>query len=158
MAGAGKSTTGRLLALRLGFAFTDLDGYIQEREGDTIQGILDRKGAQGLREIEEKRLRELDLRRRVIAPGGSIIYSPALMEYLMHYSIPVFLDEPFEVLEKRLQNAPTRGIVGYPEKSLRQLYDERHPLYAKYAAIIIDPGGKTPGKIAAEIIARSRLL
>ncbi|HEX7475742.1 MAG TPA: shikimate kinase [Dehalococcoidales bacterium] len=152
MAGAGKSTIGRLLASTLGFSFTDLDDYIREKEAETIQSIIDRLGEAALLLIEERRTYEIDLKHRVIAPGGSIIYRPALMDYLKQRAILVFLDEPFEIIRERLKNAASRGIVGYRGKSLQQIYLERHPLYVKYADITIEPQGKSPAQVVAEII------
>jgi shikimate kinase len=60
MAGAGKSTIGRLLAETRGFDFTDLDDYIREKEGETIQSIIDRLGEAALLLIEERRMYEID--------------------------------------------------------------------------------------------------
>lgn len=158
MAGAGKSTVGRLLAIALGFSFTDLDVYIAEKEGETIQSIIDRLGEAALLLTEERRMYEINLDRRVIAPGGSIIYRPALMDYLKQLSVLVFLNEPFETIRDRLKNAASRGIVGYRGKSLRQIFLERQPIYVKYADIIIDPRRKTPVQIVAEIIDRYKAM
>jgi shikimate kinase len=151
MAGAGKSTIGKPLAAKLNFNFLDLDIFIAARQGATIQSIIDQRGEEFFLHLEEKSLREIDLRKMVIAPGGSIIYRPALMEFLKQRSILVFLDEPFETIQKRLQNAATRGIVGYPLKSLREISHERRPLYLRYADITIDPQNRTPAEIASEI-------
>jgi len=41
MAGVGKSTVGSSLAQALGFDFIDLDDYIAEKEGRTLQEIID---------------------------------------------------------------------------------------------------------------------
>ena len=151
MAGAGKSTIGKPLAAKLNFNFLDLDIFIAARQGATIQSIIDQRGAEFLLQLEEKSLLKIDLQKMVMAPGGSIIYRPALMEFLKQRSILVFLDEPFETIQKRLQNAATRGIVGYPLKSLREIYHERRPVYRRYADITIDPQNRTPAEIASEI-------
>jgi shikimate kinase len=97
---------------------------------------------------------EIDMNRRVIAPGGSIIYHPDLMEYLKHKSVLIYLDDTFENIEGKLKNAPTRGIVGLKSKSLREIYDERRPLYSKYAHIIVDLEGKSQEQVISEIINR----
>ncbi|MDD5081970.1 MAG: shikimate kinase [Dehalococcoidales bacterium] len=152
MAGVGKSTIGRLLADALGFAFTDLDEYIRTKNGHTVQEIIDRKGEAALPRIEEQRLYEVDLARRVVAPGGSIVYRPDLMEYLRRHAVLVYLDDSIENIEKRLTNATTRGIVGLKSKSLRQIYDERKPLYSRYADITVDCRGKSGGQIVSETL------
>ena len=94
---------------------------------------------------------ELDMQRKVIAPGGSIIYNSGLMEYLKRHSVLIYLEDTFENIQTRLKNAPTRGIVGLRNKSLRQIYDERHPLYAIYADICVETAGKSLEKIVGEI-------
>ena len=152
MPGAGKSTIGKSLAKALGFEFIDLDDYIQEKVGKTIQEIIDDEDESVLLQLEKQRMYEIDLTRRVVAPGGSIIYNPDLMEYLKQHSTLVYLDDSFENIERRLTDIAIRGIVGLKNKSLRQIYDERSPLYSRYADITVDCRGKSRGEIAREIL------
>jgi shikimate kinase len=72
MAGSGKSTVGRALAKILGFAFTDLDDYIREKEGQTIQEIIDTRGEEALLQIEDRCMRELKLSDRVVSPAAAL--------------------------------------------------------------------------------------
>jgi len=81
MAGVGKSTVGPALAKALGFSYTDLDEYIQNMQGETIQEIVETQGERMLLFLEKRRMFEIDVRRRVVAPGGSIIYHTDLMQY-----------------------------------------------------------------------------
>ena len=152
MAGVGKSTVGSALAGALGFEFIDLDDYLTRKEGLTIQQIIDRQGEEKLLELEIESMREIDTNRKVISPGGSIIYDADIMKYLKLVSLLVYLDDTFENINKRLGNAPTRGIVGLKIKSLRQIYDERRPLYSRYADITIDVGGRSAKEAVSEII------
>jgi shikimate kinase len=152
MAGVGKSTVGLSLGKALGFEFLDLDDYLSRKEGETIQQIIDGQGEEKLLELESESMREIDLNRKVISPGGSIIYDPDIMKYLKLVSFLVYLDDTFENIKKRLGNAPTRGIVGLKTKSLKQIYDERRPLYSRHANITIDVGGKSAKEAVSEII------
>ncbi len=152
MAGVGKSTTGTSVAKALGFNFIDLDEYIKEREGKTLQEIIDAEGEEAFLQLEKRRMHEIDLTRRVVAPGGSIIYHSDLMEYLRQFSTLVYLDDSFENIEGRLTSVPTRGIVGLKSKSLRQIYDERRPLYSRYADITINCQDKSEDQLAKEIL------
>jgi shikimate kinase len=152
MAGAGKSTIGTLLSKALGFDFIDLDHYILEKGGKTIQEIIDDEGEEALLRLEKRRMYEIDLARRVVAPGGSIIYHSDLMKYLKQNSTLVYLDDSFENIEERLTNVLARGIVGLRDKSLRQIYDERSPLYSRYADITINCQGKSQDRLAREIL------
>ena len=152
MAGVGKSTVGSALAGALGFEFIDLDDYLTRKEGLTIKQIIDRQGEEKLLELEIESMREIDTNRKVISPGGSIIYDADIMKYLKLVSLLVYLDDTFENINKRLGNAPTRGIVGLKIKSLRQIYDERRPLYSRYADITIDVGGRSAKEAVSAII------
>lgn len=151
MAGVGKSTIGISLAKALGFSFIDVDEYILEQDGKTIQGIIDDEGEEALLQLEKRRMYQIDLRRRVIAPGGSIIYHADLMEYLKQNSTLVYLDDSFENIEEKLSGGLNRGIVGLKSKSLRQIYQERRPLYSEYADITINCQDKSQWQQVREI-------
>jgi len=153
MPGSGKSTIGRALAEKLNFKFIDSDDYIEKQEKMTLQQIIDTKGDKTFCEIEEKRILELlPLKNCVLAPGGSVIYSKKVMNILKDSSVIIFLDTPLEIIEKRLVNKATRGIVRLKSKSIKELYRERVPLYKKYADIIVNCSKKSDSEIIEEII------
>ena len=152
MAGVGKSTVGISVAEALGFNFIDLDDYILEKDGKTVQEIIDDEGEEAFLQLEKRRMYKIDLTRGVVAPGGSIIYHSDLMEYLKQYSTLVYLDDSFENIEERITSMSTRGIVGLRNKSLRQIYDERRPLYSRYADITINCQDKSQDQLAEEIL------
>jgi shikimate kinase len=152
MAGVGKSTIGISLAKALGFSFIDVDEYILEQDGKTIQEIIDDEGEEALLQLEKRRMYEIDLGRRVIAPGGSIIYHADLMQYLKQNSTLVYLDDSFENIEEKLTGGLNRGIVGLKSKSLRQIYEERKPLYSEYADITINCQDKSQDQVIREIL------
>ena len=64
MAGVGKSTIGSALARALGFNFTDLDEYIREKDGQTVQEVIDTRGEEALLQLEKQRMLELDMQRK----------------------------------------------------------------------------------------------
>jgi shikimate kinase len=152
MAGVGKSTVGVPLSKALAFNFIDVDDYILEKDGRTAQEIIDDEGEEALLQLEKRRMYEIDLTHRVIAPGGSIIYHPDLMEYLKQRSTLVHLDDSFDDIEERLTSLSARGIVGLKNQSLRQIYDERKPLYSRYADITIKCHAKSQDKLVREIL------
>ena len=156
MAGVGKSTIGSALAQALGFKFTDLDEYILQKDGQTVQEIIDSHGEQALIRLEKERMLELDIKNRVIAPGGSIIYNSQLMNYLKKHALLVYLADSFENISRRLNNAASRGIVGLKSKSLQQIYDERQPLYFRYTDIIVSLEDKSQEDAVGEILKKFR--
>jgi shikimate kinase len=152
MAGCGKSTTGAALATALGYQFIDLDQYIRQQDKQSISEIINMHGEQALLRLEETRMREIDLHRRVIAPGGSIIYQNDLMGYLKQSCILIFLNVSYERIEQRVKNASQRGIVGLHGRTLREIYDQRQPLYSRFADITIYPEDKSVPEVVQEIL------
>lgn len=152
MPGSGKSLIGKLLAKRIGFKFIDPDDYIERKEKMTLQKIIDKKGDREFLKIEEKRnLELLTVKNCILAPGGSIVYLKKLIKTLKNYSLLIFLDVPFKLIEKRLPNQ-RGGIVGLKRKSIKELYKERVALYKKYADLVIHCSGKSNRKIIREIM------
>jgi len=138
MPGSGKSTVGVLLAKTLGRKFIDTDICIQETTGRLLQEIIDHDGVDAFLKIEEDTVLALHRHRAVIATGGSVVYSRKAMEHQKAHGVVVYLQVSFDEIERRLNNITTRGIVLHSGQSLRDLFDERVPLYAQYADITIN--------------------
>ena len=77
----------------------------------------------------------------VIATGGSVIYGAEAMEHLKEIGTVVYLKLDYETLDSRLGSLKGRGVVLKDGQNLESLYEERVPLYEKYADVIIDEGG-----------------
>ena len=153
MPGVGKSTVGVLLAKALSRSFLDTDVYIQAREGRRLQDILDAEGTVAFRAIEEGHMLSLRRRGHVIATGGSVVYSEAAMRHLKASGIAVYLDLPIGLLERRLTNLDSRGVVMERGQSLAALFRERLPLYARHADIVVSCKGLTHEQTVARITA-----
>jgi shikimate kinase len=138
MPGAGKSTTGIILAKNLGLGFFDTDILIQINQQKRLQDILDSKGYLDLRKIEEQEILKINIENNVISTGGSAVYSQQAMTHLQSISKIIFLKADFEVLEKRINNFATRGIAKAENQTFKELFKERQILYKKYADIAID--------------------
>jgi len=138
MPGAGKSTVGIVLAKALGMQFIDTDILIQEQTGMMLQEILDEKGPEAFKKIEEETVLSLHPQKMVIATGGSVVCSEEAMEFLKSGGVIVYLKISYEEMERRLKNITTRGIVLLNGQSLRGMYDERVPLYERYADFTIE--------------------
>lgn len=137
MPGSGKSTAGIILAKKMSMAFVDTDVLIQTSVGKLLQNIVDEKGYDQLRKIEESLLLDLCLKDHVIATGGSAVYSDAAMTHLKSDGVIVFLDADLATLETRVGDFSNRGLAKRPDQSFAQLYDERQSLYRQYADITI---------------------
>jgi len=154
MPGAGKSTIGALLARRTNRLFIDTDVFIQTLLGETLEGLIDEKGPDEFCRLEEEQILAVRQGRAVIATGGSVVYSEKAMAHLAQGGAIVYLDLPLEEIEKRLTDIAARGVVIAEGQSLRSLYEQRTPLYRKYAEMTVDCTGKSHEQIADEIIER----
>ncbi len=142
MSGAGKSTLGVLLAKALGLNFTDTDLLIQQAEGKLLQRIIDEDGLSYFMEAEERVVSTLEAEDSVIATGGSVVYSEAAMAHLRELGTVVYLKVDYEELAGRLSNIKTRGIVFKGAHDLRSVYEERLPLYERYADLTVACTGR----------------
>lgn len=138
MPGSGKSTVGVVLAKFLRYQFVDMDIVIQEQEKRLLRDIIAEEGDEGFMEIENRVNATFEAEHTVIAPGGSVIYGQEAMEHLREIGTVVYLKLSYEALEMRLGDLKARGVVLKDGYTLRTLYDERTPLYEKYADIIMD--------------------
>ena len=140
MPGAGKSTLGIVLAKILNKNFIDADLVIQNQTDRTLQKIIDAMGPEGFIEIENAVLRDLQAENSVIATGGSAVYSDEAMKHMADIGTIIYLEISFDSLKERLGDLQERGVVlkGGVSMSLRELYDERKPLYEKYADITVN--------------------
>ena len=138
MPGAGKSTTGRLLAMSLNLDFVDTDSLICQQHQRTLQSIVNEDGYMKFRQYEEQVILDLDVEQTLISTGGSAVYSVAAMQYLSGISKIIYLSTPYEVIADRIKDLDTRGLVKQPQQSLHDLYLERTPFYEKYADITVD--------------------
>jgi len=152
MPGVGKSTLGVLLAKRLGMAFVDTDILIQVREGRSLQAILKAHGAEEFCRIEENHILSLALAGHVIAPGGSVVYSPRAMAHLKANAITVHLDIAVERLKRRLDDVDARGVVIAPGQTIEGLFAERRPLYLRYADATLATDGLLPDLVMQQIL------
>ncbi|QUI21168.1 shikimate kinase [Vallitalea pronyensis] len=132
MPGAGKSTIGVVLAKTLGMDFIDSDLIIQHRENRLLQDLIDEVGMDKFLDIERKSIKSIQNEGAVIATGGSVVFREDAMAHLKQNGIMVYLHVPYEEIKRRVQNITTRGIAKKKGYSLRDVFEERSPLYEKY--------------------------
>ena len=140
MPSAGKSTLGIVLAKILNYQFVDADLVIQNQCDKTLQKLIDACGPEGFIQVENEILRDIEAENSIIATGGSAVYSDEAMKHLAEIGRVVYLQISYEELVSRLHDLQERGVVlkGGIGMSLRELYDERKPLYEQYAEITVN--------------------
>lgn len=138
MPGAGKSTVGVVLAKKLGYSFMDADLVIQAREGKLLHEIISQRGVEGFWQVEEEVNESILTDRTVIATGGSAVYGDRAMTHYKGIGKIVYLALPLEDIRERLGDLDERGVTLREGQDLSALYEERIPLYEKYADITIN--------------------
>lgn len=152
MPGVGKSTLGVVLAKEMGYQFVDADLLIQKQEGMRLKEIIAQRGVDGFLAIENQVNADLACDNTVIATGGSVVYGKEAMEHLKEIATVVYLKVDYETLASRLGNLKNRGVVLKDGQTLKSLYDERVPLYEKYADIVVDEHGLGLEETLIEVI------
>lgn len=135
MPGVGKSTIGVILAKVLGYQFLDADLLIQQQEKKLLKDIISERGTDGFIEIENRVNAGIVAEHTVIATGGSVVYGKEAMRHLKEIGTVVYLEVSYHTIEKRLADIKGRGVVLRENQSLLDLYEERTPLYEKYADV-----------------------
>jgi shikimate kinase len=135
MMGAGKSSIGRRLAQRLGIGFVDADAEIEAAAGMTIAEIFSTYGEPDFRSGEARVIaRLLDQGRQVLATGGGAFMNAETRAGIRQKGVSVWLKADFEVLMKRVKRRATADrpmLQGDPAQRIRQLMNERYPVYAE---------------------------
>ena len=138
MPGCGKSTVGVVLAKAANLDFIDSDLVIQKETGVKLSQLIDQYGDEGFREIESRINASLTAEDSVIATGGSVIYGEDAMRHLKEIGTVVYLKLSYEGIEERLGDLHARGVTIKPGWTLRDLYNERCPMYEKWADLVVD--------------------
>jgi shikimate kinase len=153
--GAGKSSVGRALSLRLGWGFEDLDDRIQAREGRSVGQIFRESGESGFRRVEADAVRELigelGSSPRVVGLGGGAFVQPENAALLAQTHAPiVFLDAPADELFRRCQQEQVERPLLQDRERFRQLYEARRPGYMT-GTVRVETTGKSVDAVAAEV-------
>ena len=138
MPGCGKSTVGVVLAKAANMDFIDSDLVIQRRMGCKLSALIDAHGDEGFRAIENRINAELEAESSVIATGGSVIYGEDAMRHLKEIGTVVYLKLSYAGIEERLGDLHARGVTIKPGWTLQDLYNERCPMYERWADITVD--------------------
>jgi len=160
MPGCGKSTVGVVLAKVMGYKFIDSDILIQEMENRKLSDILEESGQETFNQIENRINASIKTDKTVIATGGSAVFGEKAMEHLKGTGLVVYIRLPYAEIEKRLGDLAERGISMKEGQTLKDIYEERSPLYEKYGDVILDTQGleiRDAVKMIAENIRIRRL-
>ena len=157
MAGAGKTTIGKLAASALGWAFADSDHIIESAYAAPLQKISDALGKDAFIDMEAEIVGGLRLSRTVLATGGSVVYRASTMEHLRTMGPVVYLKAHIGVILERIARNPERGLAIAPGQTVEDLFREREALYERYATVTVDTTGLSPEECARRVISAAGL-
>jgi len=132
MMGAGKSSIGKRLAVRLGIPFKDADNEIEEAANTTIEEIFENHGEaffrSGERRVIQRLLGEAPV---VVATGGGAFVDLDTRKAINDAGIAIWLKADLEVLLARVRRRSNRPLLKGPdpEGTMRRLVEERYPAY-----------------------------
>lgn len=156
--GTGKTSTGRLLANKLGYSFVDTDQRIEKEYKMTIKEMFSQHGEAYFREKEAAMVQKLaGQKRMVISTGGGTILNPENRRILRSCGCVISLTAPIEVILERTGRRNTRPLLeqgGEAERKQRviSLLAERKDLYAQ-SDLTIDTGSMSPLQVVEKIMA-----
>lgn len=149
--GAGKSTVGRELSLKLARPFVDLDAEIEKSEKMAVREIFAQFGEPRFRELERRHLQRIaEGPQAIIALGGGAYVNEMNRSIVDTSGVAVWLNTSLASVKERIRPDGTRPLLADPERA-RQLYAERIPSY-KLARIHVLTDNRLPGEIAEEIV------
>ena len=155
--GAGKSSLGRRLALKLDLAFVDLDREIEIRAGSDVPTIFTCEGESGFRRREREALADMLAREGgIVATGGGTVLDPDNRALLRRLGFVVYLQIDIDEQLARLAHDRSRPLLAGAHRAevLTRLAAERAPLYAEVADLHFSPTGLNPTDAAERLAER----
>jgi shikimate kinase len=154
--GTGKSTVGRLLAVRLGRTLVSLDEEIVRMAGCGIPEIVAAFGWPHFRDLEASVVEKFSsIDRLVIDTGGGVILRQSNVDRLRRNGFLIWLTAPPAVIIERIQGETQRPALTPGKTFLEEVRDvlaEREPLYRAAADAVVDTSGVAPEEICAGIV------
>jgi shikimate kinase len=165
MKSSGKTTTGKILAEKLGMPFTDMDTQIEllhakeKNEPLPFREIYQKYGGDYFRRMETAALEALALLPEtepiVLATGGGLPLAAENRAILGRLGAVVFLDLAPEQLLKRIVAGGIPAFFPHPDdpkRSLDEILAVRRPVYESIAQLTITCDKQSPEEIAGAII------
>ena len=160
----GKTTLARLLAGRLGWHWTDADVEIERKAGKSIKRIFAEDGEPAFRDLEAQVIADLCNRQDLVlaAGGGAPLREDSRRLMRQSGSVVWLVARPETILARMSADATTPGrrpnLTDQPPlEEIVHLLARREPIYRESAHLVVDTEGKTPERLADEILQRLEL-
>ena len=155
---SGKTTVGTAVAAALGVPFRDTDADVEARAGSTVADLFVTHGEEHFRALEEDAVaRALAEHEGVLALGGGAVLSAATRTLLVAHGrqggTVAHLDVDVPSAAKRAGLSRDRPLLAVnPRAVLRTLLEQRAPLYAEVATVVVSTTGRTPDDVVADVL------
>lgn len=157
MMGVGKTTVGRALAERLGWPYLDSDEQVVRATGQSVPEIFASLGEVAFRAEEKRALAEaLDgTGPMVVSVAGGAVLDPDNRRRIRERGLVVWLRAEVATLADRVGRGEGRPLLGGdPVAALARLDEQRRPLYAELADIVVDVDNLAPEQAVERILER----
>lgn len=132
MPGSGKTKLSKLLGEKLAMAALDTDDMVTEASGKTIPELFETFGEGYFRDLETKACQKAaQATATIIATGGGAVLREENMTALGKTGVIFFRDRNPKAIAG--ENHGGRPLIGQDKARIFRLYEERLPLYQKYA-------------------------
>jgi shikimate kinase len=163
MMGAGKSSVGRRLALRMGRPFVDTDELIEQNAGRTVAEIFAEQGEGAFRalEVEAVAAALTSPDPAVVAFGGGAVLDAGNRACAREHGCVVWLQAPAWDLARRVASSqrrtagaarPLLGGKRPSEDVLAEMAEAREPAYRESAHLEVVTTNRSPGQVATAIL------
>jgi shikimate kinase len=158
----GKTTLGKMLAVRMSRPFFDTDALLEELHEELagewlpFRQIYKKIGEDAFRKLESDVVQRLkSVKSSIIALGGGLILNPQNATALAKLGQLVYLKVSKQTLKKRIlgNEVPAFLDPDDPEKTFEQFYNERRIQYEAIPALSIDLETKTQDQVILELSA-----
>lgn len=160
MMGAGKTTVGQALAQRLGYPYLDSDEQVQRQSGQTVREIFESRGEAAFRALEKQALAQAVTSHGpvVVSVAGGAVLDPDNRRRMRQAGLVVWLRARLQTLARRVgADQGHRPLLGEdPLAALTRLYQQRRPLYAQVADMVIDVDLLTSEQVVEQVLERAR--
>lgn len=153
--GAGKTAVGRVLAVRLGYQFIDIDHKIEEEQGCSVQQIFVHAGEKTFRALETKALESFcSINNSIISTGGGILTTEGNDELIRKIGSCVYLKADLDIIFKRVSQNTSRPLLKTPNprQTIEDLFAKRKHLYESVADVTVISGNMSVYQVTSQII------
>lgn len=156
MAGVGKSTIARIVAVRLGRKVVDTDSEIERRAGKNVRRIFAEDGEPAFRALESEVLVDVLAARpaAVVATGGGVVVAESNRTALRACGgRVVWLAAEAATLIDRVQHGSHRPLLDEdPAGTLQRMVRDREPWYREVADAIVLVDSRSVSEVVEAIL------